>query len=66
MKANGNGKMWYNDGDIFIGKWNHGKRVEGKLYELQADKTHTLFEVKYDEEERVSTEKEISSGHKLV
>ncbi len=35
-------------------------------YELQADGTHTLFHVKYDENEDEIEKKEISKGHKIL
>lgn len=63
---NGYGKEWYDDGSVFIGKWNLHKIVEGKVYELEDDKTHTLFEVKCDGKGKVTSEKEISRGHKIV
>jgi hypothetical protein len=58
--------MWYEDGRVFIGKWNCDRMTEGKMFELQPDKTHSLFEVNYDEYERLSSEVQISTGHKLV
>jgi hypothetical protein len=36
------------------------------MYELQEDQTHTLFKVKYDENEKLIEKKEISRGHKMV
>jgi hypothetical protein len=47
--TNGYGKKWYSNGNVFIGKWNCGRRTEGKMFELKPDKTHSLFEVNYDE-----------------
>ena len=35
------------------------------MYELQADGTHTLYYVKYDEEGEEIERKEISKGHKI-
>jgi hypothetical protein len=58
--------VWLLDGHIFTGKFKCNKRTEGKDFRLQPDKTHTLFEVKYDEEGRVSSEQRISTGHNLV
>ncbi len=36
------------------------------MYELQDDHTHTLFNVKYDEDEHEIEREEISKGHKLI
>jgi hypothetical protein len=36
------------------------------MYELQEDGTHTLYNVKYDEDENEIDREEISKGHKLV
>ncbi len=35
---------------MFIGEYKFDKMHEGKLYELQQDNTHSLFQVKYDVE----------------
>ena len=40
--------------------------TEGKEYELQEDGTHTLYNVKFDEDENEIERKEKSKGHKLV
>jgi hypothetical protein len=58
--------MWYDDGNIYIGKWKKDKRTEGKMYKLQQDGTHTLYNVKYDEDENEIDREEISKGHKLL
>jgi hypothetical protein len=36
------------------------------MYELEQNGTHTLFKVKYDEEEEEIERKEISRGHKMT
>lgn len=55
------------DGSICIGQVKGGKPSErGKEYELQEDKTHTLFHVKFDEDGYEIEKIEISSGHKMV
>jgi hypothetical protein len=59
-------RFCYNDGSIYIGQSNNHNWTEGKKYELQEGKTHTLFKVKYDEEEKEIEKKEISRGHKMV
>ncbi len=46
---NGKGKLWNDDGSIYVGEWKDSNKTEGKKYELQADGTHTLYYVKYDE-----------------
>ncbi len=40
--------------------------TEGKMYELQQDGTHTLYDVKYDEEENIIEKELISQSNKLV
>ena len=64
-RYNGLGKMWYTDGDIYIGQWKNDNFSGGKEYELQQDGTHTLYNVKYEERREIER-KEISKGHKLV
>ncbi len=34
MKCHGNGKCWYDSGDIFIGDWVNGDENDGKMYTL--------------------------------
>jgi hypothetical protein len=59
--------VWYgDDGSIYIGGYKDGCMTEGKEYQLQQDGTHTLFHVKYDEDEEVIERKKISIGHKIV
>jgi hypothetical protein len=58
--------MWWNDGSIYIGGYKDGNTTEGKEYQLQQDGTHTLFHVKYDDDEEKRVNKEISKGHKMV
>ena len=38
------------NGSTFIGIYANDKMTKGRLYELQADSTYTLFDVKYDHE----------------
>jgi hypothetical protein len=40
--------------------------TEGKYYELEKDDTHTIFHIKYDEDEKEIEKKEIRKGHKIV
>ena len=56
----GQGKYWFDDGKIFVGEYQNGCRQEGLMYELQADQTHTIFQVSYDELEEEIERKEIS------
>jgi hypothetical protein len=65
MRFNGKGKYWGVNGIVYIGEYKNGKRTEGKKYELQADHTHTLFHVKYEEEKEIE-KKEIRKGHKMA
>ncbi len=44
-------KQWLDNGDIEIGKYVNYKFREGKRYELEADGSRTLFQIKFDEEE---------------
>ena len=44
----GHGKMSLTKGRVFIGEFKYDKLSEGKLYEMQKDKTYTLYQVKYD------------------
>jgi hypothetical protein len=48
----GKGKSLLTNGSTFIGTYNN-LMIEGTLYELQADGTYSLFEVKYDNENDV-------------
>jgi hypothetical protein len=66
MRWNGLGKYWYEWGDIYIGQWKNGIKIEGKMYDLQQDGTHTLYNIKNDEDEEEIEREEISKGHKLV
>ena len=58
--------MWWSDGSIYTGGYKDGSRTEGKEYELQEDRTHTLFHVNLDDEGNEIEKKEISKGHKIV
>ncbi len=51
---------------MYIGGFKNDKATEGKKYELQKDRTHTLFHVKYDDDGDEIEKKEISKGHKIV
>jgi len=42
------GKQWLTNGRIFIGDFYRRRMNSGKLYEMQADNTYTLYNVKYD------------------
>jgi hypothetical protein len=44
----GHGKVSLANGRVFIGEFKKDKMSEGKLYEMQNDKTYTLYQVKYD------------------
>jgi len=44
----GRGKMMLAGGRAFIGEFKLNRMSEGKLYEMQSDKTYTLYQVKYD------------------
>jgi len=44
MRRNGEGKLWYDDGNIGIIKFENDKEVEKKKYLLLGDGTHILFE----------------------
>jgi hypothetical protein len=48
----GEGKSLMTDGSTFIGTYKD-LRIEGNLYELQANATYSLFEVKYDNQSDV-------------
>ena len=50
---------------MYIGGYKDDNRTEGKQYELQKDRTHTLFHVKHDEDGE-EIKNEISKGHKIV
>ena len=47
-KWHGHGKMTLTNGRVFIGQFKLSTMSEGKLYEMQNDKTYTLYQVKYD------------------
>ena len=47
-KRNGQAKYWEDKG-IYIGTYKNNSRSEGKYYELQKDRTYTLFNLKFDE-----------------
>ena len=44
----GHGKKFLTNGRVFIGEFVQHKMREGKLYEMQQDKTYNLYHVKYD------------------
>jgi hypothetical protein len=44
----GEGKQWLTNGRIFIGDFYRMRMNSGKLYEMQADNTYTLYNVKYE------------------
>ena len=56
----------FDDGNIYIGQFKNNNWTEVRRYVLQEDQTHTLFKVKYDEDENEIERKEISRGHKMV
>ena len=58
--ADGLGKKWEQSGNVYIGQWKNNNATDGKNYVLQADGTHTLYELVNNI--RV---KEISKGHRL-
>ena len=39
----GEGKIYLTNGRIFIGNFNTHKMSDGKMYEMQADNSYTLF-----------------------
>jgi hypothetical protein len=47
----GHGKLWMADGRIFMGELEKHKLKQGYLYELQLDGTHTMYHVKYNNEQ---------------
>ena len=47
-EAHGEGKVWLTKGRIFIGDFYRYRMHSGKLYEMQADNTYTLYNVQYD------------------
>ena len=47
-EPHGEGKRWLTKGRIFIGDSYRFKMHSGKLYEMQADNTFTLYNVQYD------------------
>ncbi len=59
--ANGQGKWWVDNGDIYIGQHKNDSGTNGKYYELQEDGTHTLFNWANNKKGR-----EISKGHKIA
>lgn len=66
MRGNGQGKRWEADGSIIILQFKNHCRTEGKKYELQPDKTFTLFHVKYNEDGDEIEKKQVSKGHEIV
>jgi hypothetical protein len=62
MRDNGVGKNW-ESGTIYIGRFANNRREEGLSYELQPDKSHTLFQVKYNEDGDEIERQELSKGH---
>ena len=44
----GHGKASLTNGRVFIGEFKLNRMSEGRLYEMQKDKTYTLYQVKYD------------------
>ena len=59
-KADRIGKTWEQSGNVYIGQRKNDNATDGKYYVLQADGTHTLYELVNNI--RV---KEISKGHRL-
>jgi hypothetical protein len=53
----GEGKQWLTNGRIFIGDFYRNRMNSGKLYEMQADNTYTLYNVKYDAQKDIDTGK---------
>ena len=53
---NGRGKIFLKGGRVFIGdEIKEQKMTEGKLYEMQQDKTFKLYQVKYDHQKDNTT-----------
>ena len=50
---------------MYIGGYKDDRQTEGKVYELQPDKTHTIFIVKYDDRGEEIEKREISKGHEI-
>ena len=48
MGWNGYGKWWRYNGSIVIGEYENSHCNEGKVYKLQEDQSHTLYNVKFD------------------
>ena len=59
-QTDGIGKLWENNGNVYIGWCLNDKPTDGKQYVLQTDGTQTLYE--YVKGKRG---KEISKGHRL-
>ncbi len=59
-KADGLGKIWEDNGIVYIGQWKNNNPTDGKYYVLQADGTHTLYEYV-----KGNKGKEICKGHRL-
>jgi hypothetical protein len=57
--------LWYDDGDVHLGQHVNGKRAGLEMYVLQPDKSHSLFEIRKDEQGLEISRKLISSGHHL-
>ena len=48
-RLNGYGKMWEEDGSVYIGGWKNHKKTFGRKYELEQDKTHTAYQLNCDD-----------------
>lgn len=45
---NSHKKIWFDDGRVFFGEIKNNRLSEGKLCEIEKDKTYSLYSVKYD------------------
>jgi hypothetical protein len=65
-KTTGYGKLWTDDGSIYIGQFKKGKPSEGIMYKLLKDYTHSEFHVKYDEKEKEIEKKHIGTKINII
>ena len=44
----GHGKVFLTKGRVFIGEFKYRRMSKGKLYQIEDDKTFTVYQVRYD------------------
>ncbi len=56
FQLKGYGRFFLDNGSVFIGNFKRNRMIDGKLYELQSDGKHSMFQVQYDHKSDIKNE----------